>query len=184
MIDSIALYGGPSRALYVGVGNTVFLLLAGLAAVSLAGAAKFDVHLQGGHARKVIVEFNARPTAGNLAAIQRLGGTLRRRLDVVNSASFTLPGAAVARVAALPSVKYLHADGDVHETADLLADTAAAAVGSPTANSYGYTGRGIGIAVIDSGISWHLDLTDAAGQSRVKYTESFDAAIPMNDSYG
>ncbi|MCC6537141.1 MAG: S8 family serine peptidase, partial [Bryobacterales bacterium] len=162
----------------------VLLLSTIWAAASWAGAANADGSLQPGRIHQAIVEFHQRPTAKDIAAVQKLGGTLRRRLDIVNGAAFTLPGAAVARVAALSAVKYVHADTEVRKTADVTADTATAVVGATAANGYGYTGRGIGIAVVDSGISGHADLTDASGQSRVKYTQSFDSSIPMNDSYG
>jgi serine protease AprX len=41
------------------------------------------------------------------------------------------------------------------------------------ASQYGFTGTGVGVAVIDSGIASHPDLNNASGTSRVVYSQSF-----------
>src|SRR5205085_9523233 len=58
------------------------------------------------------------------------------------------------------------------------------AVGAQTARSYGWTGTGVGIAIIDSGISPSNDLLDAKGKSRVVYSEGFGTSGQTVDAYG
>src|SRR5437016_7200830 len=52
--------------------------------------------------------------------------------------------------------------------------------------SLGYYGRGVGIAVVDSGIrANHPDLQNTStGLSRVVYSESFVPGLDANDQYG
>ena len=72
-----------------------------------------------------------------------------------------MPNALLKRLANDPKVKRIHID---RETEASMA-RASAAVGAKTAQAlYGYTGAGIGVAVIDSGITpWHDDLTVSNG---------------------
>ncbi len=47
----------------------------------------------------------------------------------------------------------------------------AATVGATTAwTNYGLTGKGIGIAVIDSGVGSHSDFVDSAAKNHVVYS--------------
>ena len=71
-----------------------------------------------------------------------------------------MPNSLLKRLADNPKVKRVHRD---REAQGEMARTAAA-VGALTARlSYGYTGAGVGVAVIDSGItSWHDDLGASA----------------------
>src|SRR5207237_5467944 len=50
----------------------------------------------------------------------------------------------------------------------------------------GYDGSGVGVAVIDSGVtSWHDDLTDSAGAQRVRHFVDFvNGALTPYDDYG
>jgi serine protease AprX len=68
------------------------------------------------------------------------------------------------------------------------ADNFGPATGGDLALRYGYEGRGVTVAVIDSGIADHADLRDAAtGLLRVLYHESFvprDSGNGKNDRYG
>ena len=52
--------------------------------------------------------------------------------------------------------------------------------------SLGYSGAGIGVAVIDSGINPVQDLADASGKSRIVYNQSFVASelSTVTDAYG
>ena len=67
-----------------------------------------------------------------------------------------------------PKVAYISLDRPVRGSLAQATDYADVAVGANIAASYGLTGKGVGVAIMDSGISAHPDLA-----SRVVYRESF-----------
>src|SRR5262249_19292163 len=71
------------------------------------------------------------------------------------------------------------------ETVRPTMDITAATTGATTAwSTYGVTGKNIGIAVIDSGVTPGADLTDASGQPRVVYSQFFRADTTTEDLAG
>ena len=97
-----------------------------------------------------------------------------------------MPNALLKRLADDPKVKRVHLD---REATGEMARTAAA-VGALTARlSYGYTGAGIGVAVIDSGItSWHDDLgasaTSKTGQRVTAFVDFVNNRTAKYDDWG
>src|SRR2546430_2224373 len=81
---------------------------------------------------------------------------LNSRLDLINGEVLDLPNGVLTQMAAHPSVFRLHYDRPIKTHNYRTAMT----VGARNAYmNYGYTGAGVGVAVIDSGItSWHDDL--------------------------
>ena len=79
-------------------------------------------------------------------------------LDLINGQVLDLPHSVLAKMAAHPSVFHIHYDRPIATHNYRTAIT----VGARTVqNTLGYTGAGVGIAIIDSGItSWHDDLTN------------------------
>ena len=79
-------------------------------------------------------------------------------LDLINGEVLDLPNNVLARMAAHPSVFRVHYDRPIASHNYRTSVT----VGARTVQeSLGYTGAGIGVAVIDSGITtWHDDLTN------------------------
>src|SRR5206468_714500 len=64
-------------------------------------------------------------------------------------------------------------------------DLTAGTVGSTIANQYGWTGKNVGIAVIDSGVdATNADLKTSTGASRVVYSEDFTGQNTTVDRYG
>ncbi|MEO7276353.1 MAG: hypothetical protein ABIX28_02520, partial [Vicinamibacterales bacterium] len=100
----------------------------------------------------VIMKPGAEPTDG-----KRFGAIFRARLEMLGSV-LDLPNAQLTALAARPEVESIHEDRPVFAHNNRVAVT----VGARTVQeSMGFDGRGIGIAVIDSGVtSWHDDLTD------------------------
>jgi serine protease AprX len=80
------------------------------------------------------------------------------KLDLINGQVLDLPHGVLAKMAAHPAVFRLHYDRPIKAHNYRTAVT----VGARTVqDTLGYTGAGIGVAVIDSGItSWHDDLTN------------------------
>ena len=131
----------------------------------------------------IIVRYKHTPTLiQHMKAISG-GGFIKADLHMINSGAYVIPAASLAQIAADPEVESIHEDRPVHT----LLDNSAAAVNAPAAWwMFGLDGSGIGVAVIDSGISQVDDLKSqiGLGQSRVVYRENFIQANSSNDFYG
>ena len=109
-------------------------------------------------------------------------------LDIINGLVLELPNNLLRKMASHPSVFRLHYDRPVKSHIYRTSVT----VGARTVQtSLGYTGKGISIAVIDSGITtWHDDLTNKTttvfpyGNQRVKKFVDFvnGRALPYDDN--
>ncbi len=147
--------------------------LSGLLAKAKQGSAK-------GQTVRVIVQYKQVPTFSHYAAMQNRGGHLRSRLHMIKGAAFTIPVSALPALEADPDVASVTIDHPINMMDDLTND----ATGVDAAWSSGFTGAGIGVAVIDSGINdSHPDLRDANGNSRVVYHQDF-TGTPITNSNG
>src|SRR5207302_1558689 len=105
------------------------------------------------------------PAARVKDAIDRAKGAFRHGLSIVGGASATLSGAAVLALSKDKDVSFISQDHVLSATFDPAQGAAAVTspgvveIGAPDAwTQYGVTGRGIGVAVLDSGIAAHPDL--------------------------
>ncbi len=109
-----------------------------------------------------------------------VSGVVNQVLSIINAATFSLTGNAILNLANQSNVKYISLDRSL--TASL--DYSTAAVNAPVAWSSGLDGSGVGVAVIDSGIYPHPDLTTAGSlASRIVYRQSFIGGV-QNDDFG
>lgn len=99
------------------------------------------------------------------AAAHRANGRAGRALSIVGSASAILKGSEILALASDSDVAYIATDDLVFASFDPVAGAALATspgileVGAPDAwGQLGVTGRGIGVAILDSGIAPHADL--------------------------
>ena len=118
----------------------------------------------------VIVRASSKVSAGHhveraAAAVTRAHGRVGRGLAIIGGASARLTGDDVLKLANDPDVAYISLDEVVTATFDPLDGAALASspgiveVGAPDAwRQLGVTGRGVGVAVLDSGIAPHPDL--------------------------
>src|SRR5262245_8480635 len=83
-------------------------------------------------------------------------------LDLINGKALELPNYILNKLASYPGVFQIHYDRPIGAHNYRTAVT----VGARTVQDYlGYTGAGVGVAVIDSGItSWHDDLTNKSSK--------------------
>src|SRR5438105_3882932 len=124
----------------------------------------------------VIVQFNTHPTEAHHEKIRRSGGHLLRTVDGFRGAKYRLNSKGLEQLAADPSVVYITPDRAVSASADYVTPEANADI----AQSYGFNGAGIGIAMIDSGVyDKHPDL-----QGRIVYQQAFDGSSWTQDKYG
>jgi serine protease AprX len=113
--------------------------------------------------------------------VQALGGTLGRPLPIVNGRAADVPDAALALLAASGAVQRVAFD---RPTAGLMERTASTIGAAAVRDEYGYTGHGVGIALVDSGIAVHDDLAGStAGSQRVDAFVDFvnGRSVPYDD---
>jgi serine protease AprX len=122
----------------------------------------------------VIVQYAHGAGAGKHQLATLLGAAWKKDMKSVKAASYSIPAANLQSLANDPDVTYISPDRQVHMTLD----NTAGAVNAAAAWSSGLDGTGIGVAVIDSGISQHDDL-----QGRVVYSQDFTGG-DASDQYG
>ena len=118
----------------------------------------------------VIVRASAKLNNGHhaeraAAAVKRAQGKVGRGLSIIGGASAILTGDEVLALANDPDVAYISLDDVVTATFDptdgaaLASSPAVVEVGAPEVwRQLGVTGRGVGVAILDSGIAPHPDL--------------------------
>jgi serine protease AprX len=113
-----------------------------------------------------------------------MGATLKSSLDIINGSALRIPAALLPILERDPDVTYVSPDRTTIQMSgeDYVLD----ATGSSGVINAGYTGAGIGVAIIDSGIrAGHPDLMNLnTGYSRVVYSQSFVSGTDANDQYG
>jgi serine protease AprX len=143
-----------------------------------------------------IVQFNAgvSPTAQR-AAVRAAGGRVTRDLHIINGLGAVVSHRAAGRLAADPAVARVSADSPVKSTATTLVDTTKLADSYDSSvfadrlwNTNGLSGRGVGVAVIDTGIAGDLPdfrVSSTDSTSRVIATAVTNPnATTATDSYG
>ncbi len=117
-------------------------------AASLAGSSP-------GSTVDVIVQFAIVPTAAHHQKVANLGGSLKTPLNAIKGAAYNLPAAALTTLAGDPDVVYISENRPVHN----LLDNTASAVNASAAWQLGWDGTGVGVALVDSGITNMPDLS-------------------------
>jgi serine protease AprX len=187
---AVVIVGSLQRGRAVLVAALAMLVLATLGAVPRDTSAQPQV----GHPIKVIVQkTDAADPAPELAA-RRLGGQVTAALPIVAGFAATLPVAAVDQLARLAGVRAVTPDGRVR--------VQAAAAGSGIRSVYpkaikadavwkrGITGRGVTVAVLDTGVASVPDLAGRLVQVRNDLTgqttpcKNLSGELDCNDRYG
>lgn len=111
--------------------------------------------------------------------VLKLGGTLLGQLPLVNGVVALLDHNGIVSLSNQSNVVYISRD----RTLTPFLSNAAGAINAPVAWNSNYTGKGIGVALIDSGVNSHPDLYTVSlfPTSRVVYNQSF---VPGNSSAG
>jgi serine protease AprX len=95
-----------------------------------------------------------KPGADVSSEVKKLGGRLGRRLASINAQAIELPNAVLGKLAERSEILSIHYD---RPTGGEL-NRATVTVGARAAQfEFGYTGGGVGVAVIDSGITAYHD---------------------------
>lgn len=132
---------------------------------------------------RVIIRASSDLPANLAPIIEQAGGTLGRRLTKIASHVAFVPNGALRRLAASPFVERISLDRDIVGAMERTGAT----VGAPAVRQeLGFNGSGIGVAIIDSGVTpWHDDLSNAAGAQRVvRFVDFVNGAQTPYDDYG
>lgn len=175
--------------------RTLILALALLAPLSLfADNSKISPDLQNSTSQEQVVvqyapgtQLNCSGLLGLLGCVVndvlKLGGTVLGQLPLVNGLVASLDHNGIVSLSNQSNVVYISKD----RTLTPFFDNAAPAVNAQVAWQSNYTGAGIGVALIDSGVNNHPDLatTGLLPFSRIVYNKSFVAGdSSAADAYG
>jgi len=140
--------------------------------------------LLSGESLVVVRAVNAASLGSVASLIVQAGGTLGRPLSIINGRAASLPNASLPSLATSPLIQHLSLDrlvlGAMERTGATIGST-------EVRQEFGYDGSGVGVAVIDSGVTaWHDDLADpATSTERVAgFVDFVNGALAPYDDYG
>lgn len=169
----------PSRRTHSAVVASVLsLLLVAAALAGTGGAATASTREAAGLARvdpalatvdgsdvSVIVQVRSGAARAVRQEVRRAGGRVTGELPLVDGFAATLPGTAVAELAAVPGVEVVSADRPLQVQGGAArtggGSLAPRAVRAPEVWSAGATGEGVTVALVDTGVA---DVPDLAGR--------------------
>ena len=159
-------------------------LTASASAVPLAAKGSTWAAPGTGASHKVIVQAKAGSEAAVARAIRDAGGSVDSRLEIVNGFAAHVPASAVAALRAHPGVRAVSEDSAVKFAGNIYDETTVAssfakAAGATSAWSQGNHGEGVGVAVIDTGISPQNDF-----QGRLVHGPDLSGEGTVVDTYG
>ena len=134
----------------------------------------------------VIVQFAHPPIPRLHAKVTNRGGQLKSELGIVKGGAYRIPAGELEELARDPEVVHISLDHRLQSAgtapASAFLDYYDAAVNAQAGWLLGLNGSGIGVAVIDSGIT---DVPDLHGQKyRVVYGQNFNGTGSAVDLYG
>ena len=116
--------------------------------------------------------------------VQQLGGVLGRQLPLIESVAADVPNVSLPILAASPLVTRVALDRLILSATERTGATVGA---TAVRQALGYDGSGVGVAVIDSGVTpWHDDLSqDGLGSQRVdQFVDFVNGRTAPYDDYG
>ena len=151
-------------------------------ASKLAPVLRKHVSLPGGWSRVIVRAGDASALSKLRPLIQLAGGRLGRSLPLLKGQVAYVPNAVLTVLANSPLVKDVLYDRPVESVAERAGATIGAAA---VRQELGYDGTGIGVAVIDSGItSWHDDLSGVGGQRVSRFVDFVNGSDAVYDDNG
>lgn len=87
--------------------------------------------------------------------VKKMGGRVKHKLNIINAVAAYMPNKGVRSVAMERVIEKIQLDDRAYKLMNIASET----VASDYANEHGLTGKGISVAVIDTGVYPHSDLT-------------------------
>ena len=138
-----------------------------------------------GHSRVVVRATSATSLASIVPVLRQVGGTVGRSLAIIDAVAADVPNVSLPLLAANPLIARISLDRVV---AGAMERTGATVGAVSAREQFGYDGSGVGVAIIDSGITaWHDDLGDpaAGGAQRVdQFVDFVNGRQAPYDDYG
>ncbi|MGH9037099.1 MAG: S8 family peptidase, partial [Acidimicrobiia bacterium] len=174
----------PLRRFRSARGQMVALVLALALALVATGAGLSPARASQSVLEVVVQEWNPADRVAE-DAVERIGGDTGRQLPIVDGFAATLPTAQLAALEGAPGVKNVTVNrsvtlsGQYGENSGIASAVYTDAVRATMAWNKGYTGEGVGIAVIDTGVNAAGDLA-----GKVVHAEDFTREQNKVDSFG
>ena len=124
---------------------------------------------------EVIIQYRQSPTSSHHRKIERKGGKFHTDLSLIRAGHYSVSAAALAEIERDDEVVAISPDRQLLPTLD----TTAGATGFTLAKAAGYTGAGVGVAVVDSGVYSPQYIGGA-----LVYSKNFTTADSAGDWYG
>ncbi len=129
----------------------------------------------------VIVRYRSVPTEAHHRKVVDAGGVLKHRFDLIHSGHYSVPTAMLKDLADDSEVEFVSPDRPVRGMLDLTGE----AVNAAAAANYSLDGSGVGIAIVDSGVTRIPDLRKGGGSAtRLVYSQDFTGENETDDLYG
>ena len=177
------------RQVLTGCAILALLFLAAPAAQSGQGGAKLsrDVEEKIHAARAddllpVIVQTVGEPSAAHFSRLHGRGGAVKARHEAVRGYSASVPASQLEALADDPEVAHVSYDSPVKAHLDVAYKAVKA--DQAFVGSGGLDGRGVGVAVIDTGVIGHPDLLRPKGSPQVVEVEVVGHESGLADHYG
>jgi serine protease AprX len=170
--------------------------LSALVLATVAGAVPRAASAQPGPAEavRVIVQRHAAADGAPAQAVRRLGGQVTRHLPIVAGFAATVPAGAVGELASHPGVRAITPDSRVRVQGTLsdgdVQSVYTRAIKADSAWQRGVTGRGVTVAVLDTGVASVPDLAGRLVHVRDDLTgrttpcKNLSGELDCNDRYG
>ncbi len=176
------------RQMLAGCAILALLFLAAPAAQSGQGGAKLSrdvaerIHAAGADdLLPVIVQTVGEPSAAHFSRLHGRGGAVKARHEALRGYSARVPASQLEALADDPEVAHISFDSPVKAHLDVAYKVVKA--DQAFLNSGGLDGRGVGVAVIDTGVALHRDLMRAKA-SQVMEVEVVGHEAGLADYYG
>src|SRR3989442_450127 len=137
----------------------------------------------------VIVQTHLPPSAAHLTRVRGWGARIARTYSTINGYAAQLPAWRVWQVAAEGEVERISYDAPVKAHLDIAYKAVRADQAANSALLLGllgipYTGKGIGIALVDTGVQLHPDLKRPSGSKQIVEVEIVGHESGLADYYG